>query len=111
MAIRPIDPDTARICRRFAGTSKSFVNLITAVEQAEGNIIKAVQCTYKDVKDRDTALDITCRSAVHAMADYLAGSSGFVRFWQQRWAPSGAANDPTNLNAHWEGNVSRLWKA
>jgi hypothetical protein len=29
----------------------------------------------------------------------------FVDFMSARWAPIGAANDPTGLNAHWAGNV------
>ncbi len=28
---------------------------------------------------------------------------------QKRWAPNGAANDPTNLNSHWYTNVSRYY--
>jgi len=35
-----------------------------------------------------------------------AGSPGkFVDFMQQRWAPIGAENDPTNLNTNWSPNV------
>lgn len=28
---------------------------------------------------------------------------------RQRWAPSGAGNDPTNLNSNWVGNVGRYY--
>lgn len=35
-----------------------------------------------------------------------AGRPGtFVDFMQQRWAPIGVANDPSNLNKNWAGNV------
>jgi hypothetical protein len=35
-----------------------------------------------------------------------AGRPGkFVDFMQQRWAPLGASNDPSNLNANWSDNV------
>jgi hypothetical protein len=32
----------------------------------------------------------------------------FVEHFGNIWAPIGVANDPTNLNKHWIGNVSRL---
>lgn len=107
-----LDPDVQRVAAHFAGTSTNFPTLLAAVEQAEGHIVKAVQCSYPSVTTRTEALSITARSAVHAAFDYLAqqGSSGFVRFWQQRWAPEGATNDPTGLNGNWAGNVERLWR-
>ena len=104
------DPDIQRIAAHFAGTSTAFPALLSAVEKAEGNLIKAVQCSRPEVTTRTEALSITARSAIHAAFDYLNGSSGFVRFWQRRWAPTGAANDPHNLNANWAGNVERLWR-
>ena len=33
----------------------------------------------------------------------------FIAYWSLRWAPIGAANDPTNLNANWPRNVEKLW--
>ena len=35
-------------------------------------------------------------------------SEAFTKFMAARWAPSGVENDPTNLNAHWPGNVWRV---
>lgn len=88
-------------------------HLIQAVVNAEGNILKAVQCSLPSVTTRAQALDVTCRSAVHAMSDYLKADptrrGDFIRFWGQRWAPVGATNDPSNLNANWTHNVSRGW--
>lgn len=109
MATYTIDPDVRRIAKRFGVDAK----LIQSVVTAEGNILKAVQCSIPSVKDREEALEITCRSAAHAMSDYIVqqGSSGFVAFWAKRWAPVGASNDPTHLNGNWQGNVERLWKA
>jgi hypothetical protein len=108
-----IKPDVKAMARHFAGASPAFAKLIQAVDIAEGDLVKAVQCTYKEVTTREQALDITCRSAVHALADYIAqhGSSSFVRFWGARWAPIGAKNDPAGLNANWTRNVQKLWSS
>lgn len=102
-----IAPDVTRIAKRFGVDAA----LIQAVVQAEGNIVKAVQCSIPSVTTREEALEITCRSAAHAMSDYLKASdaAGFVRFWGNRWAPVGAENDPTSLNQHWPRNVLSLW--
>ena len=38
-----------------------------------------------------------------------AGNEGdFEEFMGKRWAPQGVANDPTNLNKNWAGNVNRV---
>lgn len=107
-----IPPDVQQVGNHFAGSSTGFTTLLQAVCQAEGNIVKAVQCTFPKVTTRTEALSITARSAVHAMTDYIVqqGSSGFVRFWQRRWAPEGVQNDPTHLNANWQANVEKLWQ-
>lgn len=53
--------------------------------------------------------------AIAAAARNLGGSlykgSGLVTIAQiqKRWAPNGAANDPTNLNSNWYRNVSRYY--
>lgn len=111
MALYPIDPDVRRISRRFAGSSLAFPKLLAAVERAEGNILKAVQCSEKDTADRDAALDVTARSACHAMADFIYQhhAEEFVKTWAMRWAPVGAKNDPTGLNKNWPLNVLRFW--
>lgn len=88
--------------------------LLDAVERAEGNIVKAVQCSIPSVSSRSDALTITARSCVHAMVDWVkAGGEerqdSFIAFWGARWAPVGATNDPTNLNTNWAANVDRLW--
>jgi len=102
-----IDPTVKRIAAKFGVDPK----LIQSVVRAEGNILKAVQCSFPKVSTVDEALEITCRSAVHAMSDYLTltDSDGFVKFWGQRWAPLGVKNDPTNLNKNWPGNVLKFW--
>lgn len=108
MAAYPIDPDVRRIAKRFGVDAA----LIQAVIQAEGNIVKAVQCSVPSVTTREEAIEITCRSAAHAMSDFLKQSNpaGFVSFWAARWAPVGAKNDPTSLNANWPKNVLKLWQ-
>jgi hypothetical protein len=71
-----------------------------------------VQCSLPNVTTREEALEVTCRSAAHAMSDFLKQSNptGFVSFWAARWAPVGAANDPTSLNANWPKNVLKGWQ-
>lgn len=106
-----IDADVAAVAKHFGLDAK----MIQAVVNAEGDILKAVRCSLPATKDRAAALDITCRSAVHAMSDFLTNADsgdlaeGFVDFWAKRWAPQGATNDPTGLNANWPRNVLRLW--
>lgn len=104
-----IDPDVRAIAARFGIDAR----LIQSVVNAEGNIVKAVQCSIPSVTTREKALDVTCRSAVHAMSDFIqqGQSDDFVKFWAARWAPRGVANDPHDLNANWSGNVTKLWRA
>jgi hypothetical protein len=103
-----IDADVAAISKRF-GVDPA---LIQAVVNAEGNIVKAVQCSFPTITTRDQALDILCRSACHALSAYVSSNDaeGFVAFWGAKWAPIGAKNDPTDLNRNWPLNVLRLWK-
>lgn len=95
--------------------------LVQAVIVAEGNIVRAVACSIPSIMEkpeadrRQFAIEVVCRSAVHAMSDYLkapgAGrAEGFVHFWANRWAPPGASNDPRHLNENWPGNVLAAWK-
>lgn len=107
-----IDADVKRIAKRFGAPAE----LIQSVVKAEGNIVKAVECSTKLDPNRDKreqALEITCRSAAHALFDFVqqggAGAAAFVDFWAQRWAPVGASNDPTSLNKHWPVNVKKFW--
>ena len=104
-----IDHDVDTIAHQFGVDAA----LIQAVVTAEGNIVKAVQCSVPNVKDRAEAIEIVCRSAAHAMSDWVKQDperhAAFVKFWGARWAPVGATNDPTNLNSNWITNVTRLW--
>lgn len=102
-----IDPDVQTTAHHFGIDAA----LIQAVVNAEGNILKAVQCSIPTVSTRQEALEVTCRSAVHAMSDWVKTQNqpAFVAFWAHRWAPVGASNDPTSLNANWPVNVLKLW--
>ena len=102
-----IEPDVKAIATHF-GLDPA---LIQAVVRAEGDIIRAVRCSVPSVTTREQALDVLCRSAVHAMSDFVRAHSpnDFVHAWAKRWAPEGATNDPMNLNANWPRNVIRLW--
>jgi hypothetical protein len=104
-----IDPDVRAVSRYFGIDAR----LIQAVVNAEGNILRAVQCSLPSVQTRDEALRVTCRSAVHAMSDFIqqGHEEDFVRFWGARWAPPNVANDPTHLNDNWTRNVFKLWRA
>ena len=102
-----IDDDVTVISKRFGVDAA----LIQAVVNAEGNIVKAVQCSIPTVTTRAGAIEVTCRSAAHAMSDFIKANyaRGFVEFWSKRWAPQEAENDPTDLNKNWPGNVIKLW--
>jgi hypothetical protein len=62
-----IDPDVRGIAAHYNVDSK----LIQAVVNAEGNIVRAVQCSYPEITTREEAIRIVCRSAIHAMSDYI----------------------------------------
>ena len=91
--------------------------LIQAVVQAEGGgdaILKAVRCSIPNLVDREAAIRVTCRSALHALYDFYFKAGGgtqaqFVEYWAARWAPKGATNDPGSLNQNWPANVTALW--
>ncbi len=102
-----ISDDVRKAARKF-GVDPA---LIQAVVIAEGNIIKAVQCSFPGVTDEAQALEITCRSAAHALSDYvkMTDPEAFAAFWGARWAPVGARNDPNGLNANWPRNVFKNW--
>lgn len=103
-----IDPDVASVAAQFDLDPR----LLQAVVQAEGNIVKAVQCSVPSVTTRAMALHVLARSAGHALCDFAKQpehAPEFVAFWQARWAPDGAANDPHGLNGNWSHNVLRLW--
>lgn len=114
MSTTPIDLDVRRIATRWAGSSTAFPRLIWAVVQAEGgkdHILAAVRCSVPSCKDTNEAIEILCRSAAHAMADYLCNldASGFVEKWGATWAPVGVENDPKGLNRNWTRNVLSIW--
>jgi hypothetical protein len=102
------------VSKQWAGDSGAFDRLLEAVVTAEGNIIKAVQCSIPTVTTEDEALQVLARSATHAMADWIEllpieQRQAFVAFWGARWAPVGVKNDPTGLNANWVENVEKGW--
>jgi hypothetical protein len=107
-----LDPDVAKVAKHF-GIDPALIQAVVIAEGGGIAIVKAVQCTYPKVTTKQEALEITCRSAVHAMSDYVKSHpldrDEFVQFWAARWAPQGVTNDPTNLNKNWPVNVSRAW--
>lgn len=105
-----IDPDVRTRAQQF-GVDAS---LIQAVAQAEGNLVRAVQCSIPSVTTREEAIEVACRSAAHALSDFVKADPerrrAFVEFWGSRWAPVGASNDPRGLNTNWSKNVMDLWR-
>lgn len=105
-----IDPLVQKWSEHFAGASKLFPYYVSAVIFAEGgmgSILAAVKCSQPDTQTVDKAVEITCRSVVHRMADnpnydphtiltYLGG----------HWAPIGVDNDPKHLNENWIKNAT-----
>ena len=105
-----IDQDVLTIARDW-GLDPA---LLQAVVQAEGNIVRAVQCSIPTVMTRTEALRVTARSCTHALVDWVKQGGeerqdAFIAFWAARWAPRGVQNDPHDLNANWANNVDRLW--
>lgn len=99
--------------RGIAASFNLDPGLVQAVCDAEGDIVKAVRCTYASVTTRDEAIRILCRSIVHAMRDYIVTnghSAEFIQQWAKKWAPTAATNDPRGLNAYWPKNVIALWR-
>jgi hypothetical protein len=71
-----------------------------------------VRCSVPTCKDEAEALEITCRTAVHRLRDYVEhqGLNGdFVAFWSNSGRRVGAENDPKNLNVNWPTNVRQQW--
>lgn len=105
-----IESDVQAVAKQF-GVDPALLQAIVQAEGGGDHIITAVRCSLPSVTTRAQALDVTARSIVHALSDYVKQTNpgGFVWFMQQRWAPNGAANDPTGLNGNWSRNVSSLW--
>jgi len=105
-----IDPDVRAIAKD-ASNSQVFAALLQAVVTAEGNILRAVQCSIQSVQTREKALDVACRSLTHALCDFArqTAPAAFVAQFAAKWAPVNVANDPDHLNENLPRNVLRLW--
>jgi len=97
-----------------------FNRLISAMIRAEGGqdaFLRAVRCSLPETKDFNEALRIAHNTVYHALWDFSFRSASrydmrptdFIEFLGARWAPCGAANDPTNLNANWVKNVKAIF--
>lgn len=90
--------------------------LIIAIAGAESNFGEQVCGSYN-------AWGWSCPNSPVQFSSWQEGietiASGLRRYYidsgrtsvsaiQQKWAPSGAANDPTGLNNHWVGNVTKF---
>ena len=91
-----------------------FQRLLKAMVQAEGGeeaFIRAVRCSLPETKDFPEAMRIATNTVQHRLWDYaMRDPDAFIDFLGARWAPVGAANDPTNLNANWTRNVKAVFR-
>lgn len=104
-----IDEDVRAICATYADAD-SLAEIVQAIVIAEGNIVKAVQCSAKGVTTREAALHVVCRSVLHRMSDFALmpdRARDFVTYFGGYWAPIGVANDPKGLNKNWVPNVTK----
>jgi hypothetical protein len=87
-------------------------HLIDAMVKAEGGpdaFLRAVRISIPTCKDFDEAVQIAVNTINHALWDFTYPRiNDFIAFLGSRWAPVGAANDPTNLNSNWVRNVQAL---
>jgi hypothetical protein len=86
-----------------------FIAAMVRAEGGEAAFVRAVRCSIPTCADFAEAHEIAITTLNHALWDYAMNHDlaprGFVDFLASRWAPVGVANDPTNLNANWPGNV------
>lgn len=101
-----------------------YENLATmfAIRKAEGGRSGkefGVLAPGAGMKEGDTPETTLDRQAGWAAATLMknrerfakAGGQGdFIEYFGNRWAPIGVANDPTNLNKNWIGNVQKFKK-
>lgn len=106
---------------------------MVVAEGGRDAFVRAIQCSRPDVTDFGTAMAIACKTVRNRVIEYqerglgpvleaakkdgadpwtqeeqprcLVATERFIAFLAARWAPIGAANDPTNLNQHWHANV------
>jgi peptidoglycan DL-endopeptidase CwlO len=107
-----IHPDVQRTAKWF-GVNPSLVQAVMNAEGGPDALIRAVNCSLRDVTTLQGALEVTCRTIAHRLSDYVLErrvGADFVAFLGQRWAPLGAENDPNNLNANWVPNVLKFWE-
>jgi hypothetical protein len=117
---------------------RGLILAMVRAEGGQAAMVKAVQCSRPDVTTFSAALAIACKTIRNRVIDYqergigplfvlvhhtrsdpwtmeaaprrLAVSETFIRFLAARWAPIGVANDPTNLNSNWAGNVIAIYR-
>ena len=112
-----------------------FYPLMVAIVKAEGGddaFVKAIQCSLP-VKAIEEALARGCKTIRNKAMSYpdspitpcakirhdpwtqeptpkcLVVTKEFIEYVAQTWAPIGANNDPTNLNANWVTNVKKIY--
>lgn len=81
--------------------------LATAIYYAEGGNKTShpygILAHYEHTTPRQACIN----TINHALKDFNGGD--FITFLGSRYAPIGATNDPTNLNANWVKNVKRIY--
>lgn len=113
-----------KIAAKQFGVDPYFIAAIRKCENGgpgrEFGVLSVPAPTYAE------QLDVCCRSVRHRLNEYTADvqaaavavlhetpgganvlvySHDFIEWFSRIWAPQGAANDPTGLNANWARNV------
>ena len=106
-----------KACCTAYGVNAYFVAAIRVAENGnpgrEFGVLSTPAPTYAD------QLRITCETVAHRLTLFAGNaharigkvsvqSRAFVDWFAQIWAPGGASNDPTDLNANWASNVLML---
>jgi hypothetical protein len=112
----------AEVIRRVAERSGVDRDFLTALRQIEnggpGREFGVLSVPAPTLDDQARIAAATVRRNVERFelrggtaVDAATGryTEEFVRFFSGRYAPIGAANDPTNLNRHHAGNLSRRY--
>ena len=100
------------------GVDWAFVAAIRKAENGgdgrQFGVLSVEAATYED------QLMVCCNSVAHRLDEYPANPvgrrdgrlvyrEGFIDYFARHWAPIGADNDPSGLNANWTNNVEAFY--
>lgn len=114
--LSPSETGTVRsVCHEWGLNPDPILAMIDAEGGTAATFIRAVKCSIPEVNRFDKAVDIACRSFVHAMSDMVTSEPDLrinaVLRLKARWAPDHVDNDPKELNQNWGRNVLARWES